>query len=286
MQTRKRIFQSLVIVAVLVTSRTGYPQKPGKVIVPRDKPLQLFNGKDLTGLKTWLRDAGAKDPRGVFSVQKGLLHISGNGFGYLRTTADYRDYHMVVEFKWGSRTWGNRKDRSRDSGVLVHATGPDGSGGGTWMASIESQIIEGGCGDFIVIGGKYADGKPVPSQITCEVTKDRDGEAVWKKGSRRQVFTSGRVNWFGRDPDWKDILGFRGKRDVEHVYGKWNRMEVTCRGDSIQIRINGVLVNEAHKVFPRSGKVLIQTEMAEMFVRRWELYPLDKIPRLGPVKQD
>ncbi|MBQ16823.1 MAG: hypothetical protein CMJ65_06820 [Planctomycetaceae bacterium] len=286
MWTRNRVFQSIIVAAVILASRPGYSQKPVNAIAPSDGPLKLFNGKDLAGLKTWLRDTREKDPRGVFSVKNGMLHISGNGLGYLRTASDYRDYHLVVEFKWGPRTWGNRKDRSRDSGVLVHAAGPDGSGGGTWMASIESQIIEGGCGDFIVIGGKYANGKPVPTRITCEVTKDRDGEAVWKKGDPRKQFRSGRVNWFGRDPDWKDILGFRGKRDVENVYGKWNRMEVTCRGDTIQVRINGILVNEAHQVFPRSGKILIQTEMAEMFVRRWELWPLDKIPKLGRVPQD
>ena len=271
--------------ALFLMAAPSHSQKPSPAITPADGVLRLFNGRNLQGLSTWLRDSRNKDPRKVFTVHDGLLHISGNGFGYIRTNKDYRDYHLVVEFKWGPRTWGSRKDRSRDSGVLVHAAGPDGSGGGTWMASIESQIIEGGCGDFIVIGGKYANGKPVPSTITCDVISDRDGESVWNKGGKPRQFTSGRVNWFGRDPDWKDVLGFRGKRDVEHPYGKWNRMEVTCRADTIQVRINGILVNQARAVLPRAGKILIQTEMAEMYVRRWEIWPLGKIPKLGPVKQ-
>jgi hypothetical protein len=42
--------------------------------------------------------------------------------------------------------------------------------------------------------------------------------------------------------------------------------------------LNGVKVNEGHKVIPASGKILLQTELAEVFVRRFELWPLDKLP--------
>ena len=282
-------FRSLVLGLSLAIPSLLYSQdaaQTAKPIKPTDGVIQLFNGRNLEGLSTWIRDTQTRDPRKVFTVNNGQLLISGNGFGYIRTRADYTDYHLVVEFRWGKRTWGSRKDRSRDSGVLLHAVGPDGSGGGTWMASIESQIIEGGCGDFIVVGGKTAGGKVIPVRLTCETEKDRDGEAVWKKGGKRRTFSSGRINWFGRDPDWKDVLGFRGRRDVESPLGKWTRMEVTCRGARIQIRINGVLVNEGFNAYPRAGKILIQTEMAEMHVRRWEVWPLDKIPKLGPVKQD
>ena len=34
------------------------------------------------------------------------------------------------------------------------------------------------------------------------------------KGEARE-FPPGRANWYGRDPMWKDTLGFRGKEDVE-----------------------------------------------------------------------
>ncbi|GIS63257.1 MAG: hypothetical protein CM1200mP2_54820 [Planctomycetaceae bacterium] len=112
-------------------------------ITPADGVLRLFNGRNLQGLSTWLRDSRNKDPRKVFTVHDGLLHISGNGFGYIRTNKDYRDYHLVVEFKWGPRTWGSRKDRSRDSGVLVHAAGPDGSGGGPGWPRSRARLSRG-----------------------------------------------------------------------------------------------------------------------------------------------
>ena len=104
--------------ALFLMAAPSHSQKPGPAITPADGVLRLFNGRNLQGLSTWLRDSRNKDPRKVFTVHDGLLHISGNGFGYIRTNKDYRDYHLVVEFKWGPRTWGSRKDRSRDSGVL------------------------------------------------------------------------------------------------------------------------------------------------------------------------
>jgi hypothetical protein len=44
-------------------------------------------------------------------------------------------------------------------------------------------------------------------------------------------------------------------------------------------RVNGVIVNRAEGVVPKQGKILLQTEGAEIFVRKLELRPLpDKIP--------
>ncbi|GIW95206.1 MAG: hypothetical protein KatS3mg110_3247 [Pirellulaceae bacterium] len=236
--------------------------------------IQLFNGKDLSGWYVWLKDTGRQDPRHVFSVHDGMLHISGDGLGGITTEKAYRDYHLITEWRWGNRTWGSRQNAAKDSGILVHGIGPDGGYNGTWLCSIESQIIQGGCGDFIVVAGKMADGSPAPHRLTAEVTQDRDGEYVWKKGGERRTFERGRVNWFGRDPDWKDVLGFRGKQDVERPDGEWNRQEVICDGNRIVNIINGVVVNEAVDVFPTAGKIQIQSELAEIYFRKIELHPL------------
>ena len=52
-------------------------------------------------------------------------------------------------------------------------------------------------------------------------------------------------------------------------------MEVICREDTIKIYVNGVLVNEGTNAFPSSGYICLQSEAAEMSVRRYELWPLD-----------
>ena len=248
-------------------------------VSPVDGPIKLFNGKNLDGFYTWIRGSQYDDPKQVFTVQDGMLHISGDGYGGLITEKAYRDYHFIMEFKWGEKTWGDREDRARDSGVLVHCWGPDGGYSNTWMASIEAQIIEGGVGDILVLSGKDPEsGEVLTTSLTAEITKDRDGEKVWKKGGERVTLSSGRINWFGRDVDWADKVGFRGKDDVESPFGEWTRLEIIADGGHLLYKVNGVVVNEGFDAKPDFGKILIQTEQAEMFVRRAELWPIGKAP--------
>lgn len=253
-------------------------------IAPTEK-IALFNGRNLDGFYTWLKDAKYDDPRQVFGVENGMLHVTGDGLGYLATRRSYRDYHLVIEFRWGPKTWGKRVDRARDSGLIVHCTGPDGSLGGVFMSGVEAQIIEGGVGDFIVCAGKRPDGTKIPVTLDCFVSPDRDGEPVWTPGGQRKTFSdTKRVNWFGRDPDWADKRDFRGAKDVESPGQGWTRLEVICQGDRIENRVNGVKVNEGFDARPSFGPILLQTELAEIFVRRWELWPLGQGPtdRLQP----
>ena len=260
----------------------GEPAEPPSretAISPKGGPIKLFNGRNMDGLYTWIKDATWSDPNKVFTVKDGLLHISGNGYGGIITNQAYRDYHLILEFKLGDKTWAERVDRARDSGLLLHCWGPEGGYGLTWMASIEAQIIEGGVGDILVLTGTHPEtGQVFPTTLTAETTKDRDGELVWKKGGDPATISAGRINWFGRDVEWADTLGFRGREDVESKHGEWTRMEVIADGGHLLYKVNGVVVNEAIAAKPDFGKLLLQTEQAEMFVRRFELWPLGQAP--------
>ncbi len=101
---------------------------------------------------------------------------------------------------------------------------------------------------------------------------------MWKQGGESVTISSGRINWWGRDVDWKDKIGFRGRQDVESPFGEWTRMDVICDGSQLTYLVNGAVVNRALSANPDSGKILLQTELAEMFVRRFELWPLGKAP--------
>lgn len=214
-------------------------------------------------------------PKDIWTFGKdGTFNISGRGYGYVATKEDYRDYHLVIEFKWGTKTWGKREKAAKDNGILLHAYGPHGAYSDTWMASIEAQIIEGGVGDILVLSPKLADGTELTTSLSAEIALDRDKEKIWRKGEPRQTVTKGRINWKGRDEDWADKIGFRGKDDVESPSGEWNRLEVIAKGDTLQYFVNGAMVNEAFDCKPSVGRILLQTEGAEMIVRRYELYPL------------
>src|SRR5205807_1644077 len=78
-------------------------QKPlSNSISPRDSVIYLFNGKDLTSLYPWLKESQYADPRHVFSITNGILRISGESDGYLATEKSYQNYHLVLEYKWGT----------------------------------------------------------------------------------------------------------------------------------------------------------------------------------------
>jgi hypothetical protein len=245
--------------------------------------IHLFNGSDLTNFYTWLVGDKRADPDKVFTVLPDVdgapaIRISGQKFGGITTDREYEAYRLVVEFKWGTTTWAPRADRARDSGVLVHCQGPDGGTradlNGPWMRSIEAQIIEGGVGDFLLVPGFEPDGTKRTPEMTATHSLDRDGEFVYDPKGTPRVFRNGdRINWFGRDPDWVDRLGYRGAREVEKPAGEWNRLEVVVERDTITNILNGVVVNVGTAPSYTRGKIIIQSEGAEIFVRRVDLYP-------------
>jgi len=279
---------SILAATLAPTCAAGVAAEPNdnEAVAPTSGVIKLFDGKTLGDTYTWLKDTKRDDPRKVFAVADGLIHISGDGYGCITTNKRYRDYHMVVEFKFGERTWHEREANTRDSGVLIHSNGKDGGYGGNWMPSIEVQIIEGGVGDFIAVGGPDESGKRVPISLTCTVGPelDRAKQAIWNPDGERKTFKSGRIDWYGRDPDWKDEKGFRGKNDVESPHGKWTRIDVFCDGGHVGTFVNGTKVNEAFDVSPRAGRIQLQSELAEVYYRRWELWPLDKGPKPAPAK--
>ena len=260
---------------------TGSPA--AETAVRPDRTIRLFDGKSLDAFYTWLVDTHRGDPLRVFTVVDQVdgapaIRISGERWGGLVTREAYRDYRLVVEFRWGLATWGERRNASRDSGVLVHGQGKDGNtgadGNGAWMRSVEAQIIEGGVGDFILVAGSDAEGKKLVPRMSARVATDRDGETVFDPRGEAREFEGGRINWSGRDVDWQDRLGFRGKQDVESPLGEWTRLEVIAHGDRVTNVVNGKVVNEGTRSSLTEGRILVQSEGAEIYFRRIDLEPL------------
>lgn len=281
-----RFFTSLSLVASLAVAVAADPateKDDGEVIVPREV-ISLFNGRDLSSFYTWLVNFHREDPHRVCSVVDQVdgapaIRISGQFFGGLYTKQKFANYKLVAEFRWGLATWGSRTNATKDSGVLLHCSGRDGNYfsktfNGPWMRSYEFQIIEGGVGDILVLGGYEPDGSVLKYSATASVVKDRDGEPCWDAKGEARVFEGGRINWWGRDPDWADNLGFRGKQDVESPAGHWTRIEAVCAGDTLDYFVNGTRVNQASKLSHQSGRLIFQSEGAEIFFRRIELHPL------------
>jgi hypothetical protein len=251
----------LLCAATLPTARAG-------------EPIALFDGKDTARWYTFLRDHGKdKDPNGTFTIHDGILRISGQDFGALITRDEYANYEVRMEYAWGGKVWPPREKTARDSGLLVHCTGPDGAVAKSWLEGIQCNMLEGATGDISITGTnpKYA----FRAQAEERPAGKKTG-LYWKEGAPARAFSPGsRLLWFGRDPNWENVLGFRGKNDVEKGVGQWNTLVVAMKGATMTVRLNGVTLSQAMHLGITRGKLQIQSEGAEVLIRKITLTPLD-----------
>jgi hypothetical protein len=275
--------------------------KPAKFILPlllciivsgftttekKDNWKQLFNGKDLTGWDTYigpdLDDNGKpitgkplglnNDPRHVFTIVKdegeNVIRISGENWGAISTKKEYENYHLQLQFKWGALSWGQKKGKKKDSGLLYHSVGKYGADYGAWMRSQEFQVEEGNCGDYWGVAGGMAD-IPVIKKSETDYIYDPKGTLITFKEGGKQ----------GRHC----IKG----TDSENPSGQWNTADLYCHGDTSIHVINGkvMMVLYHNKQMDNGqespltkGKIQIQSEGAEIFYRQIKIQPINRLP--------
>jgi hypothetical protein len=240
------------------------------------KTKALFNGQDFTGLYTWLRATGPKDPQQVFTVKDGAIHMQGGEHrGVLATRKSYKDYHVSVEYKWGKQTNGGKY--VRNSGLLVHATGANGgAGNNAWMPSLEIQLAQGCEGDLIVIRGRDMDDGIVKVDMATHVRIAADKKTRWDPKGEKVRYRGRQFWWKNHMPFFKELLDTRGNQDVATPKGEWTKVEAICRGRTVTIKVNDVTVNQAVDVFPGHGKILLQNEGHEVYFRNYKISPLKK----------
>ena len=122
-----------------------------------------------------------------------------------------------------------------NSGVLVHTSEPGAIG--VWPKSIEVQLHHQNAGDFWVIGEDL----------------DVENEQQRKMGRRHLNLTD----------------------DSEKPIGQWNRMEITCKGDEIIVKVNGDLVNHATNCTATKGAICLQSEGVPIQFRNVVLTPME-----------
>ncbi len=244
--------KSFALIVSLVALAAAGILAPQANAAGKGKVIHLLNGKDLGNFYTYIRNSADrkvapdlnKDPDKVYTYTDGVLRVSGQHMAYLATKKEYGNYRLVAEFRWGKKTW-DGKGRARDAGLFFNATGED----KLFMKSQECQLLEGGTGDLCLISG--AD---LAANGTSGVKRyDRPGKG-----------------------EWKNELGFRGPDEVEKPLGEWNRIEIINRNGNVKLTVNGRVMVDGKKADPKSGKILIQSNNAELFYRKLDLYPLGK----------
>jgi hypothetical protein len=279
-------FPSLLLSFVLLPAIVTLPAGASEA------PRELFNGRDLTGWETYLGpryDAAKKDfagahiglnqdPDGVFSVvqidEAPAIRISGEVFGTLASLAEFENYHLRVQFKWGEKRFIPRTASRRDSGVLYHSVGPHAAGWFFWMRSQEFQVQEHDTGDYWAVGGTSI---KVHAQKLGTAEKP---EYVYSPGGDYEVFRSGA----------KAGGHIRHSFDAELPNGQWNTLDLYCLGQTSMHVVNGVVVmvlreseqpdGQGGFIPLTKGKIQLQSEGAEVYYRAVTVEPIDRFPNL------
>ncbi len=247
----------------------------------------LFNGQDLQGWDTYLGpgyDTVTKtwdtipvglniDPSKVFDVVdlngEKVLRISGEKFGGISTKAEFENFHLQLEFKWGDKQWPPNETGKKDAGLMYYGVGPQGADGGFWLRSHEFQIEEGDCGDYWACAGAVAD---------VRSTMKEDSTFVYDKDGELHTFST-------ESPDGRHCIK---NPDAEKPSGEWNVVDLYCFGPTAVHMINGivnmVLQNsrqiEGDKEIPLvKGKIQLESEGAEIFFRNIRITNIEKLPK-------
>jgi len=253
----------LLLVALCFISITTFSQK------------QLFNGKNLKNWEIFLGSpiTGFEDlakkatPASTYSViemdgQK-VIHVSGDIFASLATKAEYENYHLRLEFKWGEKVYGKR-----NSGLLYHSYGPFGVAFGTWMANIEHQLMHDNLGDTYLMANTYCETK---------VKKGDDGKTFFYN-------PEGQSTSFSETDNGRSVKKIK---DAEKPLGEWNTVDLYCFGQTSVHVVNGqvVMINNNNskvenglKLPLTKGRIQLQSEGGEFFIRKVEVEKIKEIP--------
>jgi 3-keto-disaccharide hydrolase len=201
------------------------------------KPINLFNGKNLDGWKIVVNGKGDKDAdeKKTWSVNQKDKVLVCKGEPWGYAITE-KDYgDYKLELEW---RWADTDAKSkvrRNSGVLLHCQDE----GKPWPKCFEAQLLSGNAGDIWLMGLKV-------------------------EGPKDQLDEKRKGHWFRA----------KTEKEVEKPLGQWNKYEITCKGDTVSIVINGQKVNEAKKAESTKGRIALQSEGAEIHFRNLKLTPL------------
>jgi hypothetical protein len=181
----------------------------------------LFNGKTLKGWTVFVTDSTIA-PAGFFYVKDCVIETPGVPMGYLRTTTEFADYRLHVEWRY--------PEKPTNSGIFIHTRGAD----KMWPIHYQCQLKDQFAGDFIV--------QDVGLRATV-----RDSVYVSTKAVKP--------------------IAPKMHPSSEKQPGEWNAADITCKGDSITIFINGVLQNQASQCSITSGGIGLQAEGSKIQFR-------------------
>ncbi|MEY4929532.1 MAG: hypothetical protein RI909_256, partial [Bacteroidota bacterium] len=244
----------------------------------------LFDGSSLDGWDSYLGAPRMKDDTTVYqpiglntdtSVFKivnldgePVLRVSGEIWGGISTKREFENYHLQLQFKWGTLRWYPKENDRRDSGLLYHGVGEHGKGDGFWLRSQEFQIQEEDCGDYWGVAGAMFD-----------INASLNADSIYQYDPKGTLLTFSQHSPTGRH--------CKKYPDAEKPSGEWNTIDLYCfKNTSVHV-MNGVVVmvlensrqsDNGTETGLSKGKIQLQSESAEVFYRNIKISPIESLP--------
>ncbi|MFY0607603.1 MAG: DUF1080 domain-containing protein [Cyclobacteriaceae bacterium] len=215
-----------------------------------------------------------QDSSGVFTTieENGqpVLKVSGEIYGAVTSILEYKNYHLRLKVKWGQKKWPPREKLLRDSGLLYHATGPNGrSYWRTWMRSQEFQIMEGHFGDYWLTETAI-DIRAYPTEAIMSQVADVSQPFIpMGVGEPNPGYCMRSANY-------------------ENPFGQWNTIELICfedkslhivNGRVVMVLSNSRYVDNGQKVPLTQGKIQLQSEAAEVYFKEVAIRSIAEMPQ-------
>lgn len=208
---------------------------------------------------------GLGDPFGLFSMQRDtdgswILFVSGKSRGALTTKAEYADYHLSLQFKWGEQDG----TISRDSGLLYHGVGPYGGMWNNLKRSLELQLQDGAIGDLYLLGG-------------FEVLANLDENFKWDPTKKQSKRGGGMISKIA------------AAANNESPLGEWTQLDIYVQGDSALHVVNGRAVVafsgiELEGKEISAGVIQIQSGSSPCYFKNVRISKITELPKLSEFK--
>lgn len=271
------------------------PPAAAQTLVLKDLPRatgpaqELFNGRNLIGWLPWLGYADTSltfranpdaeplgdgaDWREIFRVETvdgaPAIRAGGRYWGSLATTAEYADFHLSLEYRWGDAASG----QARNNGVVYFSHGAPGAVFGTWMTGVEFQLEHGSNGMAIPMG-----------------TSMRTRTTIAQDRSVRYPFRVYRVGGMAIDlANGNPAYSVEAASQAEKPVGEWNRIDLYVVGNRAVHVVNGVPVMElwdiseivdGARVPMTKGRIQLQAEGGTTYFRNIRIAPIRKLPKV------
>ncbi len=218
---RQLLFNSLLLSALILTSRTMQAQTPAGFT-------SLFDGKSFNG---WVVPEG---DNGHWKIVDGVIDYDASSESpkdkNLWTAKEYGDFDLVVEWRIKETPYVNpRVPIIKPDGT--HKLGPDGQEIQTAVPDSDSGILLRGEGKSQVNIWCW----PIGSGEIYGYRMDRSMPAAVRAGATPRI-------------------------NADNNIGEWNKFEITVRGDRVSVKLNGqqVLENAQLPGIPPRGRIGLQ----------------------------